>query len=156
MYARTPDPNRGGVRIPENYGGHAFSRSGAYSDMPPPTRIEPYPTDERRSPPPEPQKHLSEIPPEPEPEAMREAEEPAALPTIASPPSACEPPAPCRSIFSSLIPPSASASARFPFGHGIGSEELLIIAMMLTVYLAEGESADSELLLLLGLLLFAG
>ena len=27
---------------------------------------------------------------------------------------------------------------------GIGSEELLIIALMLTVYLAEGESADSE------------
>ena len=154
MYARTPDQNRQGVKIPENYGGHAFSRSGAYSDMPPPTKVEPYPTDERRSPPPDPQKHLSDLPPDPE--VMREAEDSSALPAIASPPSACEPPTPGRSIFSSLIPPSASASSRFPFGHGIGSEELLIIAMMLTVYLAEGECADSELLLLLGLLLFAG
>ena len=154
MYARTPDPNRGGVRIPENYGGHAFSRSGAYSDMPPPTRVEPYQPDERQNPAPElyPSAQDNRFEPEP-PQEPKEAEK---LPLPTSAPSDREQGETSRSIFSSLIPPSASASAHFPFGHGIGSEELLIIAMMLTVYLAEGESADSELLLLLGLLLFAG
>ena len=154
MYARTPDPNRQGVKIPENYGGHAFSRSGAYSDMPPPARVEPYLTDDYQNTPPEPYPSPQDTRFEPEDTQQPQGSERLPLPTSAMPKS--EQGAINRSIFSSLIPPSASASAHFPFGHGIGSEELLIIALMLTVYLAEGESADSELLLLLGLLLFAG
>lgn len=154
MYARTPDPNRQGVKIPENYGGHAFSRSGAYSDMPPPARVEPYLTDDYQNTPPEPYPSPQDTRFEPEDTQQPQGSERLPLPT--SVPTDREQAATGRSIFSSLIPPSASASAHFPFGHGIGSEELLIIALMLTVYLAEGESADSELLLLLGLLLFAG
>jgi len=158
MYARSPDPNKQSVKVPENYGGHAFTRSGAYSDMPPPARIEPFQTEE------DPRGNTSydadsysnvsdaafepqfdresrnfdgySLPPEKNPEPSPTSERP--------------------SIFSSLMPPNPSSSARFPFGHGLGSEELLIIAMMLMVYLADGESADNELLLLLGLLLFAG
>ena len=59
------------------------------------------------------------------------------------------------SLFSCLLPSNITSSCHFPFGHGIGSEELLILAMMLLVYLSEGET-DNEFLLLLGLLLFAG
>ncbi len=61
------------------------------------------------------------------------------------------------SIFSSLLPKGA-LSSHFPFGHGIGSEELLILAVMLMVFLSGNESGevDSEFILLLGLLLFAG
>ena len=61
------------------------------------------------------------------------------------------------SIFSSLLP-RGNLSSHFPFGHGIGSEELLILAVMLMVFLSGNEcgEVDSEFLLLLGLLLFAG
>ncbi len=64
---------------------------------------------------------------------------------------------PASSIFSSLLPRS-DLSKHFPFGHGIGSEELLILAVMLMVFLSGNEKGevDSEFLLLLGLLLFAG
>ncbi len=158
MYARSPDPNKQSVKVPENYGGHAFSRSGAYSDMPPPARIEPFQTEE------DPRGNTS-YDADPysnapdaafEPQLDRESQN---FGGYALPPEKTPEPSPPNerpSIFSSLMPPNPSSAARFPFGHGLGSEELLIIAMMLTVYLAEGESADSELLLLLGLLLFAG
>ena len=61
------------------------------------------------------------------------------------------------SIFSSLLP-FASSSSNFPFGHGIGGEELLILGVMLLVYLSGNErgKVDNEFLLLLGLLLFSG
>jgi hypothetical protein len=64
---------------------------------------------------------------------------------------------PASSIFSSLLP-RTDLSRHFPFGHGIGSEELLILAVMLMVFLSGNEKGevDSEFLLLLGLLLFAG
>jgi len=161
MYARSPDPNRQSVKVPENYGGHAFSRSGAYSDMPPPARIEPFQVEE------DPRGKdmnvsytadpYSDYPDAAfEPQTDRELQKHdvyAPSPEKNPEPS---PPSERPSIFSALMPPNPSSSARFPFGHGIGSEELLIIAMMLMVYLADGESADNELLLLLGLLLFAG
>lgn len=161
MYARSPDPNRQSFKIPENYGGHAFRSSGAYSDMPPPARIEPLKT--------EPSPDIKDNNTSYETGPYSDYAD-----TAFEAPQDREPqnfnlytPAPARahesspsnigsSIFSSLMPPSSSTSTHFPFGHGIGSEELIIIAMMLMVYLAEGESADNELLLLLGLLLFAG
>lgn len=59
------------------------------------------------------------------------------------------------SVFSLL--PSFDASDKFPFGHGLGSEELFIIGMMLLVYTgSDGDKVDSELLLLLCILLFLG
>lgn len=158
MYARSPDPNKQSVKVPENYGGHAFSRSGAYSDMPPPARIEPFQTEEKprdnTSYDADPYSNASDDTFEPQLDRESQNYNGYSLPPDKNP----EPPPPSErpSIFSSLMPPNPSSSARFPFGHGLGSEELLIIAMMLMVYLAEGESADNELLLLLGLLLFAG
>ena len=61
------------------------------------------------------------------------------------------------SIFSSLIP-SFAASGRFPFGHGIGGEEMLILGMMLLIFLSGNEKGeiDHELIMMLGLLLLAG
>lgn len=159
MYARSPDPNKQSIKVPENYGGHAFRGSGIYNDMPPPARID-LPQAERS--PQERDRTFDydtelysngpdielELPIDQAPQNI-DAYPPAPMHEQSSPPSN-------PSIFSSLMPPTPSASARFPFGHGLGSEELLIIAMMLMIYLADGECADNELLLLLGLLLFAG
>lgn len=62
----------------------------------------------------------------------------------------------CPSLFSSLFP-SYDASDKFPFGHGLGSEELFIIGMMLLVYTsADRDEVDGELLLLLCILIFMG
>ena len=57
------------------------------------------------------------------------------------------------SLFSSLIP-SGIFKNNFPFGHGLGSEELLLLGIMLSIYMS-GE-ADGELMMLLCILLFAG
>ena len=154
MYARSPDPNRQSVKIPENYGGHAFRSSGTYSDMPPPARIEPLQSDEPPSDTPRASAYGEKLYSPPSNTVSEDSGEQYDLPLPALVRSQGLT-SPSASIFSSLIPPSTSA-AHFPFGHGLGSEELLIIAMMLMVYLADGESADNELLLLLGLLLFAG
>ena len=59
------------------------------------------------------------------------------------------------SPFASFLPSFSSSSNHFPFGHGIGSEELLILAMMMLVYMAD-DKPDNEFLFILGLLLFAG
>lgn len=61
------------------------------------------------------------------------------------------------SLLSAFLPPAASSS-HFPFGHGLGSEELLILAIMLLILLSGNEKgeSDNEALLLLGFLLFAG
>ena len=57
------------------------------------------------------------------------------------------------SLFSALLPDGLFKN-NFPFGHGLGAEELLILGIMLSIYLS-GE-ADGELMILLGILLFAG
>lgn len=61
------------------------------------------------------------------------------------------------SIANSLFPKALSGDAfknNFPFGHGIGSEELLLLGIMMSIYLL-GE-ADGELMLILCVLLFSG
>ena len=62
-----------------------------------------------------------------------------------------------KSIFSSILP-SYKATSHFPFGHGLGSEELFILGIMLLIYISgdESEPIDSELILLLCILLFSG
>ena len=149
MYVRPPESPK--IKLPENYRGNAFGASGEYTDMPPPTRI---PTRAYDLPPedipPDPPKYIS-APPSIDTEiavsktvkneiATQDAKE-----------------AKSPSIFSSLTPPS-STSSRFPFGHGIGTEELLIMGMMLLVFMHGDESGeiDNELILLLALLLFSG
>ncbi len=57
------------------------------------------------------------------------------------------------SLFSSMLPGGVFKN-NFPFGHGLGSEELLILGLMLSIYMS-GE-ADGELMMLLGILLLAG
>ena len=154
MYVRPPDQSRNKIKVPENYSGHAFQERRAYSDMPPPLHLD---TPQSRPIPPE---ELSDVtakqPKESEllqdtPKEAKFGEEQEAVSSSA--PSSTHQ----KSLFSSLLPP-ASSSGHFPFGHGIGSEEILILALMLTVYLSGSEEGqiDHELLILLGLLLFAG
>lgn len=149
MYVRPPSPQPHTVKLPENYSGSAFTRQPIYTQMPPPARAhslraEDVPREIPRD---------LDIPPE-------ETRQDFVAPVYNEPPeehteerSAGASP----SIFSSLLPRS-NLSSHFPFGHGIGSEELLIIAVMLLVFLSGNESGevDSEFILLLGLLLFAG
>lgn len=153
MYVRPPSNNKGGMKIPENYSGSTFSRSSPYGDMPPPVRtqvprydlppvdIEPREEIREEATP----VYRDEI--SPTETAAAQVEEKKASPTQVA----------GVSIFSSLLPKGDLAS-HFPFGHGIGSEELLILAVMLLVFLSGNESGevDSEFLLLLGLLLFTG
>ena len=153
MYVRPPSMPKGTVKLPENYSGSAFTRQPIYSEMPPPTRT-PAPRQESL---PYQRDDISDIPPG---EGDRELVPPSyanfETERIEDAPrerGAGSPP----SIFSSLLPRGA-LSTHFPFGHGIGSEELLILAVMLMVFLSGNESGeiDSEFILLLGLLLFAG
>ena len=154
MYVRPPDQSRNKIKIPENYSGHAFREPRAYSDMPPPLRLD---TPQSRPIPPEELSDITTKQPK-EAELLQDApdepkfDEEQEYASPSAPSSAQQ-----KSLFSSLLPP-ASSSGHFPFGHGIGSEEILILALMLTVYLSGSEEGkiDHELLILLGLLLFAG
>ena len=170
MYVR-PQGDR--VKVPENYSGHAFRDQSPYGDMPPPAHISQPPTQKRERPDIHSQSapHISASPlydtrqwnhgeekindatPEAETATVVEKDkfERENVPEDA-PRSESE--SKSASIFSSLLPAVTSASGHFPFGHGIGSEELLILAIMLLVFLSE--ESDQELLLLLGFLLFAG
>ena len=163
MYVRPPNTTSERIKIPENYRGNAFGSSGEYTDMPPPIRLP----------------HTSyDLPPEESRESQRQKEvekprqqeekpflaaeviapieisEDEIKPAISSPHA--EEPA-RNPIFSSLLPPT-NHSAHFPFGHGIGTEELLILGMMLLIFTHERELGenDNELILLLALLLFSG
>ncbi len=156
MYVRPTSHSRSGMKLPENYSGSAFSQQPIYNEMPPPTRTMPqrYQTSAFEPP-------ISDIP---KSEIIRENAPPS---DIYEEPIYNEeyeeqnkeqPSAPvATSIFSSLLP-KGGLGDHFPFGHGIGSEELLILAVMLMVFLSGNESGeiDSEFILLLGLLLFAG
>lgn len=150
MYVRSSNSPKGPMRIPENYSGNAFSPSSQYSEMPPPVR-QPMPRPAPRS--------ADISPDEIGAHAAASAQE-----NIAKPPHESieetrneSTVTAGASIFSSLLP-SLGTSSHFPFGHGFGSEELLILAVMLLVLISGNEQGetDGELLMLLGLLLFAG
>lgn len=91
--------------------------------------------------------------------AFSPAAPPEAFPTEEVPPEpACQeqpaaPPKQEKSLLSSLLPVGLADS--FPFGHGIGVEELLLIGVMLLI-LHGPDRGDHDILLLLGLLLFCG
>ncbi len=165
MYVRPPSANKNGMKLPENYSGNAFSRQSPYAEMPPPARMQ----GQRQDAP------MSDIPPQrdipideihqdfvPPPLFYRDEIENEGYDELYdSIPSESEKEpqgvSAQASIFSSLLP-KGGLSNHFPFGHGIGSEELLILAVMLMVFLSGNEKGevDSEFILLLGLLLFAG
>lgn len=131
MYSRGPREQQA-VNVPENYSGNAF-RNNIYTDIVP------------------------ESPRELEPQSMQEAQA-HILPTVIETVAEEKPHKDSyRSVFSSLLP-NFSSSSKFPFGHGIGSEELFILGIMLLIYTAgdEDQPMDSELLLLLCILLFSG
>ena len=148
MYVRPLGTGARSIKLPENYSGNAFSNHSPYSDMPPPTRAA---------------QPRGDIPFEPqfrqESESTKEERSIEAFAEDRRDEGAngTSESLPASSIFSSLLP-RADTSRHFPFGHGMGSEELLIIAVMLLVFLSGNEQGevDSEFLLLLGLLLFAG
>lgn len=181
MYVKPPTSTPARVKLPDNYGGSAFS-SSYYGDMPPPAR-QPAPqrSEDHSADPP---RH-SDIPPKSSPLAKQllDTRSNTVEPSFADEysdqkhdddikPQNFEPqisPDPIdhthenrqqqknSSLLSSLIP-SISPSKSFPFGHGIGGEELLILGVMLLIFLSGSESGevDSEFIILLGLLLFAG
>ncbi len=174
MYVRQPSQNNSRVKLPDNYGGNAFSAQ-SYNDMPPPARQSVRPDSQAP--------YEGDYPhAEPTPKSSPYAEQlrglvyaPSRSPYIDQDDIA--PPSPpdtedraidhaavevkqsgqTPSIFSSLIP-KGFPSGNFPFGHGIGGEELLILGLMLLIYIsgAEKGEVDSEFIILLGLLLFAG
>ena len=182
MYVRQPNAHNKSIKIPENYHGNAFSEP-QLRDMPPPLRqsvqdrhpfhgdLPPdeqarfeqasYEQDSYEQAPYEQDSadKVSQIPAEKSREELSPLTDSEKFPIRAEEPkSERKERADQPSLFSSLLPPISKLEGHFPFGHGIGSEELLIMAMMLLVYLsgAEDGKADNELLLLLGLLLFAG
>lgn len=163
MYVRPPSDTRGRVSIPENYSGHAFRDPSSYSDMPPATRVTPLSnvkndyTDistEEISATISPSHFSDSVSNTDSSNAPADKGLSASSDNGNSENNCTTSPSP----FSSLLPKLSGASKHFPFGHGIGSEEILILAIMLIVYLsgAGDGKGDDELLLLLGLLLFAG
>ncbi len=135
MYSRSPS-DRDSIRIPENYSGNAF-RTDVYNE----------PVNQEET-----QEKTEDItqPTPPQFPVMvpnNEKQDPD-FNEKANPPQ--------KSIFSSLLP-SQATSSHFPFGHGIGSEELFILGIMLLVYTSnDNKPVDNELLMLLCILLFSG
>ena len=186
MYVKQPSSassNNARIKIPDNYGGNAFS-SSYYADMPPPARQSvPNQTEQNTKPSSSP---ISESPPKSSPlvDRLRHSEPldddiasaddqvaptpPESIVNNSSTPraayaesadkdTATQASSHTTSLLSSLIP-KTSFLGNFPFGHGIGGEELLILGIMLLVYLSGYEKGeiDGEFIILLALLLFAG
>ena len=151
MYVRPSNTGARSIKLPENYSGNAFSSHSHYSDMPPPARMMQPKSDIPF------EGNMREADNTPDhmeirhdtTEAVGAGEEKNSVSESKS--------VPVSSLFSTLLP-HTDISKHFPFGHGIGSEELLILAVMLMVFLSGNDQCevDSEFLLLLGLLLFAG
>ncbi len=157
MYSRYDHRETRPIRLPENYGGTAFS------DRPPsakPTPREPIPSPrqlEIGKPSPPPSRPVEpDPPPVPKPPITEEAREepPRSLPapsglisskdTDAKAVSA--PPSPLQGVFGHL-------GHTFPFAHGMGFDELLIIGLI--ILLSRNEQ-ESDVVLWLALLLFCG
>lgn len=142
MYTRVPDRNgaTNKIKIPDNYSGHAFQSQNYYS--PPPEIRKESIVDEAQIPRLPEKSNIEESPTERE-DFLEKAEEKEA--TRERPDS----------LLSSLFP-SKSLKNHFPFGHGIGSEEILILGIMSLIFFSDDKEPDGELIMLLALLLFAG
>ena len=127
------------VQPPENYSGWAFSKQEESEPKPAPRRIDVA----KPSPPP-----LPPLPPKEE-EPPKPSEPPAPPTPAPPPPPPKDPPAllaPLKGLFGGL-------GSAFPFSHGVGFEELLILGVILLLARSEGEN---DLILWLALLLFCG
>ena len=150
MYSRPPDHLRNRIKIPDNYNGNAFSGisdlSSRYSDVKEDNQLTVTEKEEISS-------HTPEARPPSSPPTIKNEEDDTKISISQASPSRNI--APQSNLLSSLLPTFIGSASHFPFGHGIGHEELLILAMMAMIFMSEGET-DNELILLLGLLLFAG
>lgn len=172
MYSRYDNRQERPIRLPENYSGTAFSENAPSQrstprDLPPPMRQL-----EIGKPSPPPDRPPAEMPPPPRtivlppPKNTREAPK-SELPTPYSEPAPKEErieekepprkPSMPDSPLSSLVQPFhglfGHAGHTFPFAHGIGFDELLIIGLI--VLLSRNEQ-DSDVIVWLALLLFCG
>ena len=152
MYSRYHDPSERPIQIPENYGGSAFSnrRFSAPEEgrSEPMRRIDvakPTPLAEKTVPP-------GMAPPKPIllPPPREEHKKEAAEPTDRPVPNE-KPPVPASP--SALQAPLGTHTNGFPFSHGIGFDELLIMGLIL---LLSRSGQESDLILWLMLLLFCG
>ena len=142
MYTRVNDrkTGEGKIKIPDNYGGNAFRDQNYY-----------FP---KADTPPEDYKKAPENPPDIAPKEIVErqnSEEKAEITSAILPTEKVK----SDTLLSSLFP-SKSLKNHFPFGHGIGSEEILILGIMSLIFFSDDKEPDGELIMLLALLLFAG
>ncbi len=139
MYSRYHNRSDAPLRVPEHYSGYAFSERTAQQSpphhidvakptFPPPANETPMPAPPRPALPPPPQHHVPRTP------AIEEPCEPT-------------PPVPFLPGFGQIN------TKNFPFGHGIGFEELLLIGL---IVLLSGSEGGSDMVLWLALLLFLG
>ena len=142
MYTRVNERKTGDskIKIPDNYSGNAFGGQNYYfhqSDSPP---VDSYKAPE--NPPDTTQKEIAE---------RQNFEEKAEVTSAILPSEKAK----SDTLLSSLFP-SRSLKNHFPFGHGIGSEEILILGIMSLIFFSDEKEPDGELIMLLALLLFAG
>lgn len=136
MYSRYQNRSDQPIQIPEHYGGSAFAPPPSHRE--PPIKPHPHPVDAARpSPPPK------KTPPLPPPAPLS----PSTPPSDRVPENAdILPPSPQKG-FSEVL------GGAFPFSHGIGSEELLLLGLILLV---AQSGKDPDVILWLALLLFCG
>ena len=154
MYTRIPDRkphNPRSINIPENYGGNAFNASEPYNKAFGEPSQKPYilDTDAQKT-----EVREKDITPE-----ISSAEPSDRFADMINVTDESENITPQKSELSQLIPFATPKLLKnhFPFGHGIGSEELLILGIMSLLFTSEDNSdTDGELIMLLALLLFAG
>ncbi len=164
MYVRPPSSSGSKMKLPENYGGNAFSQKSSFSDIP----VSDHPHSDITDLPESEYFHKSfkrSTAPNELTSPLISGSRPQHMGNYANGNSDSDNALPFEkngdehnhSIFSSLLP-GIDIGSHFPFGHGIGGEELLILAVMFLVYLSGSENGktDNEFILLLGLLLFAG
>ena len=138
MYTRVPEKKslQSTIKIPDNYSGNAFNENNLYQSIPDiPPKSQERDVD-----------IVSDIE-EKKAENKPQIKEETAYPS----PQKSRP----DSLLSSLFP-SKSLKNHFPFGHGIGSEEILILGIMSLIFFSDEKEPDGELIMLLALLLFAG
>lgn len=145
MYSRASNRSQEPIQIPEHYSGCAFSTAGAAKPLPqkePPSAPVRYPEATKPTP--------IKIPKE-DPPPMEEQKKPSPppLPIPLPPPkshSAPHTPQPIQGLLGAV-------GSAFPFSHGLGFEELLLLGLIL---LLGRTSQDSDVVLWLALLLFCG
>ena len=144
MYSRSQNRSEAPIRIPEHYSGCAFSNPNQpqKQEKPVPKAPTRYPEPAKPSPPPQKQSPVE------------------SKPTVTPPPALLLPPLPeppkedlSLSAYKPLGNLLGNLGTAFPFSHGLGWDEILIIGLIL---LLARNGQDSDVILWLALLLFCG